>query len=625
MIIKLNRILPIFIITLLFSIINNAAYSRLYCERSPELSSDVSSGYSATNFHLENTSSKSIEVKIQIEHIEHSGVRQRRRDTILTTEKILKLGPNESRNETVYCISNYSGTSKSFLARFFEDGNQLKEEHLAKKIDIGRTGYRSHISVLVDKLISEKSCKKLFYNDMYAAHYVPEDMKEMPTDWIAYTQYKCIMYTAKTFNSFSDEVKKALLDYVKAGGSLFIFGSMEEFSDIHFFSITNNNDTWIKRSYQLGFGDIYICHDDFFTRLVPPKKKETDSYSYSKKKKEEEEKENNEPEPANPIYSESVLYDYFLNYDGVYKFFQGENKIPDSIRQFKNEYQEQSKGPLFILVIVFLFLICPVNLIVLKILKKQQFILLTASMTGIVCGIILFGYYSLTTAKVFEIYRQSVTILNEKEQSAFTFGGQAFLSGKTVNESVELPLNSVVIPYLERDVYHGEKHYNFKPDLETERVIEFSDAQRLTKNWIIPNKPMAFSVTSQKQTDACLEIKEADGKVEIKNNLGTAIDSVYIVPQNVKRLYCLKDLKPGDTRIIDTSGTEFSHIDPFSGSKNIASFDYLKRNPKSVLKEGEYLAFLKSDPFLAQKFDSEANIHELGCAVLGIYKGNFNL
>ncbi len=625
MIMKLNKILTIFIITLLFSIINSPAYSSLFYERLPELSSDASSGYSPSNFKLENISSKSIEVKIQVEHIEYSGVRERNRNTTLITEKKLKLGANESRNESIYCITNYSNRSKSFSANIFEDGKSLKGEYLSKA-KIGRGGYQYHISVLADKLIPEKSIKKLFYNDTYAAHYVDDAMEELPINWVDYTQYRHIFYTAKTFNSLSDEVKSAILDYVKAGGNLFIFGAAEEFSSINFCFYTSFKVNWIKRSYQLGFGNILICDEDFFERLVAPKKEDINyhTYSYSKKNdKKEEEKE--EPLPANHIRSEDALFDGFQCLDEDAKFLQSENKIPEVISQYKKDYKEQSNIKLIIFVIVSLFLICPVNLIVLKILKKQQLLLLTSSITGLICGIILFGYYSLTTARIFEIYRQSVTLLDEKEKSALTFGGQAFLSGRTINEPIELPLKSVVIPYLEHDVYYGEKNYNFRADRDVTRVIEFSDAQRLTKNWIRANKPMAFSVTSQKQTDACLEIKEVNGNIEIKNNLGAAIDSLYIMPQIFNKLYCLKDIKPGDTARIDLSTDNSSRPVLSLRVKNLASFNYIKENPSSVIHNGQYLAFLKSDPFMAQRFDAEANIHELGCAVIGTYKGNFNL
>lgn len=618
---KLNKILTIFIITLLFSTINSAAYSRLFYDHLPELTSDASSGYSPSIFKLENTSSKNIEVKMQVEHIEYSGYRERTHNTTLLTEKTLKLGPKETREESIYCITNYSNRSKSFSANFFEDGEALKGEYLSKA-KIGRSGYKFHISVLVDKLIPEKNVQKLFYNDIYAAHYVDDAMEKMPTNWVDYTQYRHIFYTSKTFNSLSDEVKNALLDYVKAGGNLFIFGAAEEFSSINFCFYTSFKVNWIKRSYQLGFGNILICDEDFFERLVAPKKKDYNYYTISKKNKEEEKEE---PLPLNHIRSDDALFDAFQCLDEDAKFLQSENKIPEVISQYKEDYKEQSNIKLIIFVIVSLFLICPVNLIVLKILKKQQFLLLTSSITGLICGIILFGYYSLTTARIFEIYRQSVTLLDEKEKSALTFGGQAFLSGRTINEPIELPLKSVVIPYLEHDVYHGEKKYNFRPGLDATRVIEFSDAQRLTKNWIRANKPMAFSVTSQKQTDACLEIKEVNGNIEIKNNLGAAIDSLYIMPQSFNKLYCLKDIKPGDTATIDLSTDNSSRSVLSLRVKNLASFNYIKENLSSVIHNGQYLAFLKSDPFMAQRFDTEANIHELGCAVIGTYKGNFNL
>ena len=610
---KLNKLLSVLIITLLFAIASNPVSARLYYEPLSELKSQVSSGYSSSRFLFENPSAKTINVKIQIQHSNYKN------NLSLITEKNFKLGPKESREESIYCVNIYSGKNKNFIFKVTEDGKPQKSFYI-DKVKVGRGGYRFKKSALIDDSISEKDINKLFYEDIYGAFYADKELKPLPADWVTFTQYEYIIYRQSTFDSFPEEVQKALLDYVRAGGSLFIIGNLEKPYDARNFYFGKGDSDWLIYSCRIGFGSL-VCCSDFFERLVPPRKKEENSYSFSKKEEKEKEKEPEpEPIPANPIKSEDIIFDYFDGYEPSNKFIDRCINNTDVLNKLR-EYIDKNNHSRFLTIFVFIsfVLICPVNLLTLKRLKKQKLIFITTPIIGLMCGILLMGYYFWSIASVFNIYRQSVTFLNEKEGSAMTFGGEAFFTGRSINENMEFPLNSVIAPYLESDVYYGQKKYGFREDIDAERVIEFGNTQKLTKNWLKPNKPLAFCVTSQRQTNVCVEINNVQGKLEIKNNLNADIESILIVSENGETQYHCGNIKAGE--VAYPSSSRFTcRKEPIGAPIEFTGFSFVKNNANLIIQPGEYIAFLKSDPFLAQKLDSEADIQELGCAVIGIYK-----
>lgn len=607
---KLNKILSILVVALFFSIASKPASARLIYEQLPELKSQVSTGYSSSRCYFENPSTNGIDVKIQIKHSNYQN------NLGLITEKSFKLGPKESREESIYAVNIYSEINKNFILNIIENDNPLKSFYI-DKTRIGRGGYRYKRSALIDDSISEKDINKLFYEDIYGAFYADKELKQLPTDWVTYTQYDYIIYKKSTFDSFPEEVQKALFDYVRAGGSLFIIGNLEKPYDArNFYYGKENSSEWLIYSCRIGFGSLTCC-SNFFDRLVPPRKKEKKPF-YSPK--EEEKEKEPEPVPANPIKSEDIIFDYFDGWEPSKKFNDLCINNTDVVNKLR-EYLDKNNSNRFltIFVIILLVLICPANLLILKRLKKQKLIFITTPIIGLICGLLLMIYYFFGIASVFNNYRQSVTILNEKEGSAMTFAGEAFFTGRSRNEHIEFPLNSVIAPYLERDVYNGQKKYGFRADIDAERVIEFDSTQKLTKNWLKPNKPLAFCVTSQRQTDACVEINNNQGKLEIKNNLNTDIESIYIVSENGEKIYRYDNLKAGDIAYPNSSRFTCQKGSP-GAPIEYTGFSFVKKNVNSIIQPGEYIAFLKSDPFLAQKFDSEAEVHELGCAVIGLYK-----
>jgi hypothetical protein len=273
-----------------------------------------------------------------------------------------------------------------------------------------------------------------------------------------------------------------------------------------------------------------------------------------------------------------------------------------------------SVGLLIVLVFVFALLLGPVNFYFLNLYKKRILIFVSVPLIALVCCSIIFIYFLIFEYGRLDIFRQSFVLLDENTNTSIVLGGELIISGKSINEPLSFPINSVI--------GFNNNHYR-RESGSLVKGIKLDKTQNFIYNWIKAKEPFVYSVVSIKQDRSRVEFNKSGSDYEILNGLGADI-SVIFYREDYNKVFQGSNIRAGSKATITKTSNNYrmssNTIDLYSMFKNYNkpgdSAESFARN----LKPGEYFAVLKSDPFLKQDLDKKGNVREMGCFVYGVSK-----
>lgn len=581
----------------------------------PELDSNGVNGCAYCGATIQNKTNEKISVEIRLTHVTYKN------DSLLVCTKTVELAPHESKDEYLYSPFGYGDSRRSYELSFLVNGKP--DEKLTFRTGNNRRDYRNSKGILLDKTISKNDSEKIFYDfGGYGAihpntYYYENNIDLMPTNWVAYSQYELLMFYDHNYNSMPDSVKNAILDYVRAGGNLAILGEIDIPSDAR--DITNTSSSGIEIECRLCFGHMFFLKKNIFNEIKPYEKEKTNSYSYGRSSSSSKPKEtktnstetvNEKSGSLNKLFDGKAILESLM-FSESSRFTGNDVRRFNILAEYTKKYKKNSTNSVLILLVLFFAVVLgPINFLVLHMKDKKILVFISTPIIALICCILVLGYDLVFESWQFDIYRRSITFLNQNDNSAITAGSEIYISGRNRSNTLEYPLNSVIVPYSE---YHDYQIPNI------ERVIKLDNLQKLTQNWIRAKKPLPLAVTSIKQSRARIEVKKTDNGIEILNGLGADIDTIYIASGNGKKIYTFTGIKAG--AVANSDSAKVSSISFGKGSylysDGLISYETLKSNAFNKVKPGEYIAFLKKDPFMAQEIDSKASVHEMGCAVIG--------
>ncbi len=581
-------------------------------------------GYVVYRFLIENltNSNKTIEIEL----------RDKDYNSIVVSKKIELIG-NDRREERIFIPANCKDSS--CYASFTSNGKIIGQIKNLPSISSAHS-YSSSSNILLDKKIPQNEIDKIIKDigleyrdrDKFKVNYFGGTLGEMDTNWISYTQYDALLFYASTFSSeeMPESVRQAILNYIEAGGTLLLIGEVSD-SKILRAGVEKNNTTFdspfLKREHSIGFGYIYMFDEYLLKKIKKTTQKSSSSRSsssfssrFSKSLKIEEKEEIN----SKGLYEPKDIVDFFGKTENSFKEVNSYNKEFSVVSNYEKDYTLMFlPAVVLMLVIIFAIIIGPINFFYLNYYDKKILIFATVPIISAISCSLIFLYFLIFEFNRLDIYRQSFTFLNEKNSTALTCGAEIIVSGRTLNNSLVFPISSVVIP----------KELGYRRSSFATKEIVLDKTQNFTKGWIRAKAPFGYSITSIKPDRSRLEVidKSLDSCV-VLNGLGADIEYICYcssvddksiltgeniiagkkgqlkIPQSIKRndayspVYAKKFLEKDMTKKVLKD-----HIDTYALEK---------------LKPGEYVAVLKTNPFMKQGFDWRGNIREYACIVHGM-------
>ena len=424
------------------------------------------------------------------------------------------------------------------------------------------------------------------FNDASGENEVPYLAYKSPTpewsaNWVGYSSFDGVMITAEELSGAPDAVRSALWRFAECGGSLLIIGGWEipaqwrarRISEVE---VTYGAVAAIKyplalskatQIYNVGFGNVTVIDAAGIKSILPTQWGAIkNSWNGSR--------------PAGKNYSDVVE---------INKDFPVVERIGIPVRG------------LFVLMLMFVVVIGPINLIWLARRRKKIWMLWTVPAIALVTclavtGFALFGEGVSATSRV-----EAFTILDESSHRASTIGWIAFYAPITPSEGLHFSYDTELTPVTSQTWGYYYRRGGGGPD----RTIDLSIDQHLDSGWVTARAPAYFKFRKSETRRERLTIRqEGDGAISVVNGLGADLRELWLADRNGK-IYSAGGIRAGAEAKLSPANRKLA--DDRAGMRELfTSNDWpgkmkeVELNPQRFLAPGCYLATFDAGPFVEE-------------------------
>jgi hypothetical protein len=402
---------------------------------------------------------------------------------------------------------------------------------------------------------------------------------EWSGNWVGYSGFDAVALTAEELREAPDAVRSALWRFAECGGSLLIIGAWEippqwRSRRLNSLEVEIGADRSVTRkevppalsdtaqTYNVGFGQVTMIAAAGVKNLLPAQWRGIkQSWENSR--------------PADEHYYDIV---------GINKDFPVVEQIGIPVRG------------LFVLMLAFVVVIGPVNLIWLARRRKKIWMLWTVPVIALVACLAVTGFALLGEGVSATSRAQSFTILDESSHRATTIGWTAFYAPIAPREGLHFGYDTELAPVTpEAWRYRGGGG---------DRTIDFSNDQHLDSGWITARVPAYFKFRKSETRRERLTIRRLGDSISVVNGLGADINALWVADRDGK-IYSAKEIRAGaETKLgptgfgIDENKLHLRWL--FTTGNWLGMMDATVGVPQRYLAPGCYLAALDRSPFVEE-------------------------
>ena len=578
-----------------------------------------SHGYAAHQFELENLSGKKRKVTIQF-----PAGGQYKGSNITDLRRTVTLGPNSRKVVSLYQppLSIDSFDNSAFI---IVDGERRRLDNAFGSHVDSRANLSIHQPAVV--LASRSWNGKFARNPTYEVNIAEGLITQWARHWLAYSGFDVVVMRANEWNVAPTEVRMAIVQYVRAGGRLFVLGSITLPPDTRKLNITQlaarqqsasallekvntishskshgrindfpmvneerrqsgnrpapNPPTTASSVYALGWGLI---------RVLDPTGNERRN---NRSMLEAIENLGSNEQARMPALASVMAGARNLHADDKYSY------IRESSGSFDDYFPivEDSGVPVRLMIVIligFVVLAGPVNLVLLHKLKRRTWFLWTLPAISILTSAVVFATALLNEGFTPTVRRDVITILDQQTQQATTVGALGIYA-PVAPGNLEFSAHTEVTPLLSS---RGQ-------DSGSNRGINWTKGQLFTGKWIASRVPAHFAVRKSESRKERLSVTWESSTPTVVNSIGT--DITYLCLADAQgNIFEANDLRAGQRTelqrvagkqtVIDYLNTNFL----LSTDKNTPESEYLKN-----LTPSTYLARLDDSPFMENPIGRE--------------------
>ena len=402
---------------------------------------------------------------------------------------------------------------------------------------------------------------------------------EWSGNWVGYSGFDAVAITAAELREAPDAVRSALWRFAECGGSLLIIGAWEippQWRSRRVLSIEAEEEgvgAWKKvwlplpetaQTYYVGFGQVTMVDATGVKSLLPAHWR---AVKLSWK--------NSRPTDENDRYGDIVE---------INTAFPVVDRIGIPVRG------------LFVLMLAFVVVIGPINLIWLARRRKKIWMLWTVPVIALVACLAVTAYALLGEGVSATSRLESFTILDESSHRATTVGWTAFYAPIAPREGLHFSYDTelaMVTPYPWR--YRGGG---------TDRTIDFSNDQHLDSGWVTARVPAYFKFRKSETRRERVTVRRSGDSISVVNGLGADISAFWLADRG-GMIYSAKEVRAGAETKLRPAG--FGIVENRAGLRGLfTAGDWLvwmkaaERDPQRYLAPGCYLAALEVSPFVEE-------------------------
>jgi hypothetical protein len=405
-----------------------------------------------------------------------------------------------------------------------------------------------------------------------------EPVENWSANWLGHSRYDGIVVTADDLKAMTPAVRTALWQYVEIGGTLLVLGPAD----------LTGLSGWAKEQksgwqmIESGFGRCFVSPDDNLDKW--------DSARLT------------------------MLGGSWVQTAGPW---QGR----------RNSYEANDKFPvvadigipvkgLFLLMVLFVVAIGPVNLMVLARKKRRIWMLWTTPVISLVTCLAVFGYMLISEGWQGQLRTETLTLLDPVSRRATTLGWTAFYSPLTPGDGLHFSYETEVVPQRMNEGRRAGVR---------SCTLDWSQDQHFASGWVEARVPAHFKVRkSEVRRERVTIHREPDQRLSVVNGLGAEVRRFWYVDEK-DQFYTAGPIAPGARAVLKAQNKEAAPAQPqtlravFVNENWVSAIDGMTRNPQRLLKPRSYLAELDDSPFLE---DALRNTKTRKChaLVLGMLK-----
>jgi hypothetical protein len=385
--------------------------------------------------------------------------------------------------------------------------------------------------------------------------------------WLAYTSFDGIFLKADDMDALPAETLRALWQYVECGGTLIVLGTVPPPGYCSGQVIEKDGIT----IHYAGFGEFITCNVKDETQLTASRLgRLAQSWENTGK-----------PWIDKQFFSEPNGY------------FPVIEKLNIPIRS------------ILLLMLVFVILIGPVNIIVLAKMNRRIWLLWTIPSLSFLFCIIVFIHSLLAEGITSTIRIENITLLDQEEHRAVSLGIAAYYCPLTPGDGLHFPYEYEVTPIIRPTGWR---------DQGTAKRIDDTRDQHFKSGWVTARVPAHFYIRSHEPRRERIELeRNEDGSLTAVNGLGADIEQLVVADEN-GRLYSARGVKAGARAPLKTAGNTYGKtarkLTPRSLYAMGAWYDVVndvRKKPASMLVPGSYYAELETAPFIREGLAGKAH------------------
>jgi hypothetical protein len=249
-----------------------------------------------------------------------------------------------------------------------------------------------------------------------------------------------------------------------------------------------------------------------------------------------------------------------------------------------------------LIVLVFAFLIGPVNLFILGRKKRQIWLLWTVPLFSLLASVTVFGYSIFAEGWKGHTRTQSLTILDEFENLASTVGVTAFYCPLNPRDGLHFEYETECTPQVERYGYNGGSG----------RQIDWTEDQHLKSGWITSRVPAHLKLRKSQMRRETLVFSGTPGNLEVTNGFGVTIETLHYADA-AGNVYYAENIPPGKKIQLESFDGQLSDEGDGPGLWRawyegdwLQATLALQKDPTNYLKPKCYIAVVKEPLFVEQ-------------------------
>jgi hypothetical protein len=318
-------------------------------------------------------------------------------------------------------------------------------------------------------------------------------VSEWSDNWLAYTPFDAVALNAADLATAPPGVTSALGDYLSAGGNLIVFGKgavPAAWRSAEKTSLPGGVE------HQTGLGRCFVIPMDNLSQL--------------------------------DARTTRILRDAINSAARYWQTLPSDAGAANGLFPVVKNLKIPIRG-IVIIMLAFVILIGPVNIILLNRRKRRTWMLWTIPAISFVTTLIVFAYSLLREGITPDTRIAGLTMLDQPNHHATTVGVTAFYCPLTPSGGLRFDYETEATPLIHAG-YGGSGN---------RREVDWTQTQHFTHGWVSARVPAHFHLRKSETRRERIQLVNEDGKLQIVNGLGAPIPALWLADShgNIYRAY----------------------------------------------------------------------------------------